>query len=644
MLFPTVDFAVFFVVVFTASWLLRPHGRAWRLFLVAASAVFYLDPFNPVHSGGERFMTVNPVILGVLAGVVLATARLLRAAFPAPVVAGVAGRGQVAPLRTGIEAPENGVVDLRFPVTGPNPGGGTVRMGAGGEAAAGVAAVELNRAAGRPGGDGGGDGPDGDEPPPAARVVTVPDPMVLWGAPAAVTVLVAATNLVIARAFPTRPDQNARWLLLLVGVALVNQAFALSVHAARAGGRTTPASRCLVAVAVAVDLVVLGWFKYANWFAEMWVDLAGRAGVHLEWMPAVVLPIAISFFTFQAISYVVDVGRGQQAPVSLLDFTVYLTFFAHVVAGPIVRVREFVPQLGARADPRFVASAEAFELIFRGLFKKVVVSSYIAAQIVQPVFDAPAGFSRTEVLFAILGYAVQIYADFSGYTDIAIGAALLLGIRFPQNFDAPYRAVSLQDFWRRWHMTLSRWLRDYLYIPLGGNRISPSRTQVNILVTMLLGGLWHGANGTFVVWGAIHGGGLALEQRVKRWWARRPAGPLGVPVPVVRTLQWTVTLSVVCLAWVFFNARDVGSAFAVLGQLAVGEGTVGAASRVTPVLVGVIGASIASHFVPPRLARRAFESLAAAPPVVQAAAGACGLVLIVVLGPEGVAPFIYFQF
>jgi alginate O-acetyltransferase complex protein AlgI len=573
MLFPTVDFAVFFVVVLAASWLLRPHGRAWRLFLVGASAVFYLDPFNPAHSGGAQFVTANPVILTVLAATVAAAVRLQRVAAPARAAAVTAG-------------PAGPPEEIHVVPTGPAP----------------------------------------------------------WVVPAATTALVAVTNLAVAAAYPERAAQNSRWLLLLVGVALVNQAFARSIHASLDSGRPTPASRRLVAAAVFIDLAVLGWFKYAGWFAELWADLAGRFGVDLDRLPAAVLPIAISFFTFQAVSYVVDVGRGRLEPVSLLDVTLYLTFFPNVVAGPIMRAHELVPQLHERADPRYVASGEAFQLIFRGLFKKVVVSSYLGSQIVQPVFDAPAGFSRTEVLFAVLGFAVQIYADFSGYVDIAIGVALLLGIRLSPNFDAPYRAVSLQDFWRRWHMTLSRWLRDYLYIPLGGNRRGPSRTQVNILLTMLLGGLWHGASATFVVWGALHGGALVAERAIRRWWATRPAGPIGLPPGLVRGLQWAATMTVVCVAWVFFNARDVSGAFAVLGQLVSGEATVGAASRVTPVLVLVVVASLASQFVPASVPRRVADALAGAPPLAQAAAGAGGLLLITVLGPEGVAPFIYAQF
>ena len=618
MLFPTVDFAVFFVVVLTASWMLRPNRRAWRVFLLIASAVFYLDPFNPVLSDGQRFISVNPVIVGTTVAVMLVSAQILRVAFPRRLHAPGPEPVEVDGAPAG-DDPAAPVADGADPVPAGEPPAGPGRIGA--------LAVESRTS-----------GPAPTAPDP------VPSPQVLWGAPAVVTVLVAAANLAVTFLFPERADQNARWLLLLMGMACVNQAFAKAVHAARPEGRRTPISRQLVIAAVAVDLVVLGWFKYANWFAEMWTDLAARAGVELDWFPGVVLPIAISFFTFQAISYVVDVGRGEQRPVPLVDFTVYLTFFAHVVAGPIVRVHEFVPQLRRRADPRYVPAAEAFELIFRGLFKKIVISSYLATQIVQPVLETPAGFSRVEVLVAIAGYAVQIYADFSGYTDIAIGVALLIGLRLPENFDAPYRALSLQDFWRRWHMTLSRWLRDYVYIPLGGSRRGPTHTQVNIMITMLLGGLWHGANGTFVVWGALHGAGLVAERRVRDWWAGRAGGPLGLPSAVVGVLQWAWTMSVICVGWVFFHARDVDSALAVLGQLVTGASLPGAASPVTPLLVCVIAASFASQFVPPELPRRLFDRLAGAPPLLQAAAGASALLLLVVLGPEGVPPFIYFQF
>ncbi len=219
------------------------------------------------------------------------------------------------------------------------------------------------------------------------------------------------------------------------------------------------------------------------------------------------LPIAISFFTFMAISYVVDIYRRQLEPARPLDFAFYISFFPHLLAGPIVRGTELLPQIRRRRDPENIDYARAFWLIMAGLFKKVVISSYVSTDIVQPVFTSPSQHSAPEAIFAAWGYAVQIYCDFSGYTDIAIGLALLLGFRFPQNFDAPYIARNLQDFWRRWHMTLSRWLRDYLYIPLGGSAGSEATTVRNIMITMVLGGLWHGAAWTFVIWGGLHGRG-----------------------------------------------------------------------------------------------------------------------------------------
>ena len=243
-------------------------------------------------------------------------------------------------------------------------------------------------------------------------------------------------------------------------------------------------------------------------------------------------------------------------------------------------------------------------------------------------------------MIGVYAYAIQIYADFSGYTDIAIGVALLLGFRFPQNFDAPYRALSIQDFWRRWHITLSNWLRDYLYIPLGGNRKGTLFTYRNLMLTMLLGGLWHGNTWTFVIWGAIHGGFLSLERAV-RTVADNRGWSLGLPEPVVRVLQWVLTFHVVCLAWVFFRAETFGHAIDMLSRL----GDFGAGNSViTPLLLITIVASIASQFVPSDWVRSAEGTFVRAGWAFQGVAFGVGLVAIDVLGPEGVAPFIYFQF
>jgi D-alanyl-lipoteichoic acid acyltransferase DltB (MBOAT superfamily) len=294
----------------------------------------------------------------------------------------------------------------------------------------------------------------------------------------------------------------------------------------------------------------------------------------------------------------------------------------------------------APADPRRIPSGEAFRLIAFGLFKKVVVSSYVANALDDPVFGAPAAHGRLDLVVGVYAYAIQIYADFSGYTDIAIGCALLLGIRFPQNFNAPYRALSLQDFWRRWHMTLSRWLRDYLYIPLGGNREGVARTYRNVVLTMVIGGLWHGAAITFLVWGGIHGGFLAAERYVKEWWHERVLSPV-LPAPVTAMLQWVLTFHVVCLAWIFFRASSLGSAFDMLGGIV--SGTL-PSELVTTLLVVTIGLMLASQFVPPGLVERAQARFTLMGPAVQVGVLAVALTVIDVLGPDGVAPFIYFRF
>jgi alginate O-acetyltransferase complex protein AlgI len=283
-------------------------------------------------------------------------------------------------------------------------------------------------------------------------------------------------------------------------------------------GRTR--KRALTA-AIVFDLGLLCVFKYLGFFTEEVDGALDSVGLGSP-LPLlqIVLPIGISFFTFQAISYVVDVYRGETRAASLGDVAILQAFFPHLIAGPIVRANELLPQLRTPRDPREVLAGPGLFLIAGGLVKKTVVADELARNVVDPVFNDPSAHSGLEVLVSIYGFAAQIYCDFSGYTDMAIGLALLLGFQLPQNFNRPYLALSLQDFWRRWHMTLSRWLRDYLYIPLGGNRDGERRTYRNLMLTMLLGGLWHGAAWTFVIWGGIHGGAMSLE----RWAHARLAG------------------------------------------------------------------------------------------------------------------------
>ncbi len=388
-------------------------------------------------------------------------------------------------------------------------------------------------------------------------------------------------------------------------------------------------------------LGLLAWFKYYGFVAVNVDNFTHFLGLGRP-IPllSVTLPVGISFFTFMAISYVVDIYRGVLRPARGIDVTVYLSFFPHLIAGPIVRGTELLPQIRTKRDPKSVHYVEAFWLISAGLAKKVVLSSYLSTYVVDPVFADPRQHSALEVIFAIWGYAVQIYADFSGYTDIAIGLALLMGFRFPVNFRRPYTAIDLQDFWRRWHITLSFWLRDYLYIPLGGNRGSEWRISVNIMITMMLGGLWHGASWTFVVWGTYHGIGQVIGRQRR---AARVARGLP-PEPVGRArIAWArfVTFQVVCLGWLFFRADTLGNAFAMLGRLVDGWGP---SPLVTPLAALAIASGIASQYLPDNWLAVVQKGFAERRPLVQG--GILGLILLTIttLGPAGVAPFIYYRF
>lgn len=430
---------------------------------------------------------------------------------------------------------------------------------------------------------------------------------------------------------------NWRFLFLLSASIIWNQAWAKTIG--RLDGER--GRRAALTVAVAGNLGILGWFKYYDFFVVSATNLLRHVGLHVE--PSILhltLPVGISFFTFQALSYVIDVYRRQIEPARLADFAVYLSYFPHIVAGPIVRASEFIPQLKRRHDPRHVDASRAFSLVLIGLFKKVVLANFLATALVDEVFGLPELHSGREILGAIYGYAVQIYCDFSGYTDIAIGLALLLGFRFPQNFDAPYTATSLQDFWRRWHMTLSRWLRDYLYIPLGGNRGSRALTYRNLMITMLLGGLWHGAAWTFFVWGGIHGGFLAFEHWRRTQREEQGLGPR--PDTLARRIAGRlVTFHVVCLAWIFFRASSFDIAWTMLHRLFTAWGP---APLITPSVLLAIVVGIAMQYTPTRALERAQILFSRLSPVAMGVLMAVGLLVIDALGPQGVAPFIYFAF
>ncbi|QUB43590.1 MBOAT family protein [Porphyromonas sp. oral taxon 275] len=332
------------------------------------------------------------------------------------------------------------------------------------------------------------------------------------------------------------------------------------------------ARKRLVTLSILVNLGLLSYFKYFYFILDLGQELLS----YLGWASAPLVPLeardyfipaGISFYTFQTLSYTVDIYRGEIKPLKRwIDYLFYLSFFPQLVAGPIVRARDFIPQIYRRPQLLKAEYGEALTLILSGLIKKAIIGDFIGTNFVDQIFAEPTRFTGVENLFAVYGYAMQIYCDFSGYSDMAIGIALLLGFRFNINFDSPYQSGSITEFWRRWHISLSTWLRDYLYIPLGGNRKGAVRTYVNLIVTMLLGGLWHGAAMRFVLWGAIHGVALALHKlyvQLTSWMGLRRKQPWRIQ----RILGGVITFHLVCFAWIFFRADSMESALGVIGQI-----------------------------------------------------------------------------
>ena len=408
----------------------------------------------------------------------------------------------------------------------------------------------------------------------------------------------------------------------------------------------------LMLTSVIYNLSILGIFKYFNFFMQSFDD----AVTHLEWwdyfmlgetyLPggrlAALLPVGISFFTFQSMSYTIDIYRGNLKPVkSFSHYLLFVSFFPQLVAGPIVRARDLLPQLLERPPVSREMSGRGLYLIVLGLFKKIAIADYLAINLVDRVFTTPEGYSSIESLFGVYGYALQIYCDFSGYSDIAIGSALLLGFNFPDNFRTPYQSKNLQEFWRRWHISLSSWLRDYLYISLGGNRKGAKRTYFNLLMTMVLGGLWHGAGWNFIIWGILHGGALALH----RLWHEK-GSHVAWYQNIKDTQAWTIaslifTFHYVCFAWIFFRAPTFGEASRVIGQIFVGGwGLVNINTHLALVLIG----GFLLHSCSQNFFQKTIERFTALTPLPQALTLFVSALIIRQLAVSEAVPFIYFQF
>jgi alginate O-acetyltransferase complex protein AlgI len=356
---------------------------------------------------------------------------------------------------------------------------------------------------------------------------------------------------------------SVRYLALLAVLIVFNYLMGVLLARDFHAGRRRPA---LLAFGIAINLCVLGYFKYTNFFIDNVNVLFGSDFV----LRQIILPIGISFFTFQKIAYLVDAYRGETKEYNFLDFSLFVMYFPQLIAGPIVHHKEMIPQFSGSTDRRFNVQDLACGIVLFtiGLTKKAVLADTLVG-LADPVFaEAQARHipSLYDAWSGVLAFTLQIYFDFSGYTDMALGLALMMSIRLPLNFDSPYQATNIIDFWRRWHMTLSRFLRDYLYIPLGGNRHGEPRRFANLMLTMLIGGLWHGSSWTFVAWGALHGLYLIINHAWQRY-----GGALHFPLRGTvagRSAAWVITVVAVLVAWVFFRSESFAAAKAMLRGMA----------------------------------------------------------------------------
>ena len=343
-----------------------------------------------------------------------------------------------------------------------------------------------------------------------------------------------------------------RFCFLMLFLTLVAYFTALTVQ------KETKYRKFALVLGVAVPLIVLGIFKYFNFFVDSFVS---AFGINSSYTLSIILPVGISFYTFQSLSYTIDVSRGKlEAQKSFLDLALYISFFPQLVAGPIVKAGDFIPQLKEDRSISLKNIEKGIQIFFVGMFKKVVIADNISV-FVDEVFNNPKIFDGITVLLAVVAYAIQIYCDFSGYSDMAIGSAKCIGFDINRNFNLPYISRNVSEFWKRWHISLSTWLMEYLYIPLGGNRKGKVRTYINLVITMLLGGLWHGASWTFVAWGLYHGLGLCVHKiyLVIRKRDKHYAGK-----PVTNAISAVFTFVFVCIGWVFFRANTFENAWLVL--------------------------------------------------------------------------------
>lgn len=422
------------------------------------------------------------------------------------------------------------------------------------------------------------------------------------------------------------------FFLMLIGTSLVDWLVSKAIYSLRRRG----AKLCMMWFSITLSLLILGYFKYANFFLWNW-----NAMVEGNFQPLdIILPVGISFYTFQSISYVVDVYKGKIAPTrTWLEYLFFLSFFPALVAGPIVRADYFLPQLEKNEDAKLSDIYGGFWLIIVGIVKKALIADYIS-QYNDLIFNDPSLYSGVQTLMGVLGYTMQIYCDFSGYSDMAIGLALIMGFKLGINFNSPYQSRNLTEFWRRWHISLSSWLRDYVYIPLGGNRKGTIRTYVNNFLTMLIGGLWHGAAWKFVFWGGMHGVGLAVHKACK---------PILSKIPdnfVTIFFSWLITFVYVSLLWVFFRAASFEDSVLIIGNIFKDFDWAQfpqffEARKVWCIMMIALAVF---HFIPQKWADFCMNVFRRSPWLLKLLVFLFVVQLVIEFMSEEVAPFIYFQF
>ena len=429
---------------------------------------------------------------------------------------------------------------------------------------------------------------------------------------------------------------SAECCYILLGVCLSDYLFGNLLGVLK----STAARKAVVAAVVIADLSLLVYFKYFNLLGNSIAELTGS---HFDALD-IILPAGISFFTFRSISYIVDIYRGELAPErNLLRYTFCLTFFPPLLAGPVVRAKDLLPQIKANPTATAAMTGEGLFLIMTGLIKKVVIADYISGNFVDRVFDNPALYSGFENVMGCIGFTLQLYCDFSGYSDIAIGLALLMGYRFKQNFNAPFKAGNPQEFWHRWHISLSTWLRDYLYIPMGGSRKGKYRTYLNNFLTMVIGGLWHGASWMYVLWGAYHGALLVCHKAIRKVY-RAPEWLRDTFV--LKMVNIAITFTLVVIGFAIFRADSL-STIEAMGIQIINDFHASVAPQFLEsyiMIVVAIGAALVMHYTPRKWTTGLAEAYISVPVVLQGLALALVIFFVIQASSSDLVPFIYLQY